>query len=219
MLQVVAIDGISGSGKSSTARLLAKELGFLHLDTGSMYRLHASLALESGLKVGQHLELENLAKGLDFSFDTDGGLLANGKALPDSIRSPAVSAVVSEYCKPAGVREAMARQQRKLGSTAPCVVEGRDIGTVVFPDAPWKIFMTARPEVRAQRRAKEWFGGGLEIRTEEVAQNLLERDVQDSTRAHSPLRKAGDALELDTSDLTLERQVAILANLVRNGSA
>ena len=218
MLKVVAIDGISGSGKSSTARLLAKELGFFHLDTGSMYRLHAALALESGLKAGQDLELEKLARGLDFSFDKDGGLLANGKALPDSIRSPAVSSVVSEYCKPAGVREAMARQQRKLGSAAPCVVEGRDIGTVVFPDAPWKIFMTARPEVRAQRRAKEWAGGGLEVKTEEVAQNLLERDVQDSTRAHSPLRKAGDALELDTSNLTLERQVAILANLVRNGS-
>src|SRR3990172_8578422 len=135
MLQVIAIDGVSGSGKSSTAGLLAGDLGFAHLDTGAMYRFFAHKALELGLGADREPELGRLAESLEFSFGPDGGLLAGGKPLPGAIRGPEVSAAVSDYCKPKPVREALARKQRELGLSRPCVAEGRDMATVVFPDA------------------------------------------------------------------------------------
>ena len=219
MIQVVAIDGISGSGKSSTARLLARSLGFRHLDTGAMYRMLTHAALLKGIASANHRELGRIAQSLEFSFDKDGGLLADGKTLPIAIRSAEVSGAVSEYCKSPEVRTVLVAQQRKLGLQAPCVMEGRDIATVVFPDAPWKFFMTARPEVRADRRTRELIAAGLPANREEILQNLRERDTKDSSRAVSPLKKAPDAVELDTSDLTLEAQVAILSDLVRKSPA
>ena len=218
MLQIVAIDGISGSGKSSTARLLAQALGFRHLDTGAMYRLHAFTALQAGLRPDEYADLARAAEKLRFSFGAEGALLADGRPLPDSIRSPEVSAVVSEYCKPKEVRTVMVQKQRELALAGPTVVEGRDIGTVVFPDAPWKFFMVAKPEVRAYRRAKELAQAGHPVRYEDILQNLRERDSQDSSRANAPLLKAADAVEVDTSDYTLEQQVAMLSNLVLKGS-
>jgi len=219
MLHVVAIDGISGSGKSSTARLLAQSLGFRHLDTGAMYRMLTHVALQKGYHPEDHKELGRIAQSLDFSFDENGSLLAEGKPLPLAIRSAEVSGAVSEYCKSPEVRDVLVAQQRKLGLQGPCVMEGRDIATVVFPDARWKFFMTARPEVRAERRTRELVASGLPANREEILKNLRERDAKDSSRSLSPLKRAADAVELDTSDLTLEGQVAILSDLVRKTSA
>ena len=215
MLQVVTIDGISGSGKSSTAKLLAKALGFFHLDSGAMYRMHTLTSMKQGFKPDQHSDLKQVADLLEFSFAENGELLANGQSLPKEIRSPEISSHVSEYCKAKIVREALAKQQRKLGVSQPCVAEGRDMGTVVFPDAQWKFYMTARPEVRAKRRAKELEAAGMQADYGEILQNLQERDSKDTTREHSPLRQADGAVEIDTSDLTLDEQVSILSRLVR----
>ncbi len=215
MIQVIALDGVSGAGKSSTAKLLAKELGWCHLDTGAMYRMLTYEALRKGLKPDQHTELGKLAESLRFSFGENNEILANGETLPSDIRGSEVSGHVSEYCKPREVREALALQQRELGVLRPCVAEGRDMATVVFPDARWKFYMTARPEVRAQRRVRELHAAGHSAEYDEILRNLTERDDKDSGREHSPLRKADGAVEIDTSDLTLERQISIIADLVR----
>lgn len=215
-LEVIAIDGVSGSGKSSTAKLLAKELGFSHLDTGAMYRMLTYTALQKGLKTDQHEALGKVAESLEFSFGEKGEMRVNGEPLPSAIRGGEVSAHVSEYCKPLEVRRVLAKQQRILGLSRPCVAEGRDMTTVVFPDARWKFFMTARPEVRARRRVLELETLGHPADFEEILGNLQDRDRKDSTREHSPLRRAGDAMEIDTSDFTLERQISIIADLVRN---
>jgi cytidylate kinase len=218
MIQVIALDGVSGAGKSSTARLLAKELGFCHLDSGAMYRTLTHEALQQGLRSDQHAELGKVAESLQFSFDEKGEMQVNGKPLSPDIRGATVSANVSEYCKPREVREVLALQQRALGLLRPCVAEGRDMATVVFPDAKWKFYMTARPEVRAERRVRELQAAGHSAEYAEILRNLRERDDSDSTRKLSPLRIADGAVEIDTSDLTLEGQISIIADLVRSAS-
>ena len=215
MIKVIAIDGVSGSGKSSTAKLLAKELGFSHLDSGAMYRMLTYTAMQQGLRADQHVELGKVAESLEFSFGENNEMLVNGETLSSAIRGGEVSANVSEYCKPLEVRAVLAKQQRKLGLSKPCVAEGRDMSTVVFPDAQWKFYMTARPEVRAQRRVKELQAAGHPADYGEILRNLQERDHNDSNREHSPLRRADGAVEIDTSDLTLEQQISIIADLVR----
>jgi len=217
MIEVIALDGVSGAGKSSTAKLLAEELGFCHLDSGAMYRMLTYQALQKGLRSDQHAELGEVAESLRFSFGENHEMWANGKPLPSAIRGSEVSAHVSEYCKPREVREALARQQRELGLSRPSVAEGRDMATVVFPDARWKFYMTARPEVRAQRRVQELRAAGHPAEYDEILRNLQERDDKDSRRELSPLRKAEGAVEIDTSDLTLEGQISIIADLVRKG--
>ena len=219
LFPIIAIDGISGAGKSSTAKLVAKELGFCHIDTGAMYRMLTFSALRSGLRPDQHAELGGLAQQLSFAFAPDQTLTVNGLPLPPEIRSPEVSNNVSDYCKPLEVREALVEQQRELGKTRPSVLEGRDIGTVVFPDARWKFYMTANPETRAKRRVLELKRAGMEVSEEEILENLISRDVKDSTREHSPLRMAEGAVEIDTSDLTIEDQVSIISSLVRQDLA
>jgi len=142
----------------------------------------------------------------------------NGQPLSPDMRCAPVSANVSEYCKPREVREVLALQQRALGLLRPCVAEGRDMATVVFPDAKWKFYMTARPEVRAERRVRELQAAGHSAEYAEILRNLRERDDSDSTRKLSPLRIADGAVEIDTSDLTLEGQISIIADLVRSAS-
>jgi cytidylate kinase len=214
-LPIIAIDGISGAGKSSTAKRVAKELGFCHIDTGAMYRLVTFRALRAGLRPEQHAELGALARHLAFAFAPDQTLTVNGEPLPPDIRSPEVSGKVSDYVTSAEVREALVEQQRELGKSRPSVLEGRDIGTVVFPDARWKFYMTANPETRAKRRVLELKGAGIEVSEAEILENLANRDEKDSTREHSPLRKAEGAVEIDTSDLTIDQQVSIISSLVR----
>lgn len=215
MLPIIAIDGISGAGKSSTAKRVAADLGFCHIDTGAMYRTLTFEALKRGLRADQEAELGALAASLVFAFDPDNRLTVNGQALDPQIRTPEVSSQVSLYCQPVPVREALVAQQRTLGRSRPSVMEGRDIGTVVFPDARWKFYMTANPQTRAKRRVLELKAAGIEASEEEILKNLLERDEKDSSRVNSPLRKAEGAVEIDTSGLTMDQQVAMISDLVR----
>ena len=219
MLPLIAIDGISGAGKSSTAKRVAAELGFGHIDTGAMYRTLTLHALRHGTPPENTSELARIAATLKFSFGDDAALRVNGEALDPAIRTPEVSGRVSAYSQAPEVRAAMVEQQRALGRSRPCVLEGRDIGTVVFPDARWKFFMTANPQTRAKRRVLELKTAGMEASEEEILRNLLDRDETDSNRAHSPLRKAEGAMEIDTSGLTMDEQVATITSLVRRDLA
>jgi cytidylate kinase len=211
---LVAIDGVSGSGKSSTAKTVARELGILHLDTGAMYRAVTYLAQEKGLAASQTPEVIALARGLTFDVDAQGALRVDGGSLGDKIRTAQVSGAVSDFAKIGGVREALVEAQRRIGRRQSAVVEGRDMATVVFPEARFKFFMSASPEVRAMRRVRELAGLGLHADYEEVLKNLSERDAKDSSRDHSPLAKASGAVEIDTSGLTFADQVAIIVRHV-----
>jgi len=212
---IVAIDGVSGSGKSSTAKTVARELGILHLDTGAMYRAVTYLAQQRGLSAAQVPEIVALAVSLQLDVDANGVLRVDGKDLSGEIRSAAVSASVSDFAKIPGVRHALVESQRRIGHRQSAVVEGRDMATVVFPEARFKFFMGASPEVRAARRVRELQALGHAADFGEVLKNLSERDAKDSGRAHSPLAKAADAIEIDTSNLTFPEQVAIIVSHVR----
>ena len=214
---VVAIDGVSGSGKSSTARTVAKELAILHLDTGAMYRAVTFLALEKGLKPTQIAEIRAMVNDLDWHAETSGKLTVDGRDLSHEIRTAAVDASVSDYARIPEVRHSLVPVQRRIGMRQSAVVEGRDMATVVFPDARFKFFLSASPEVRAQRRVRELQGLGLPGNYDEVLKNLSERDSKDSGRAHSPLVKAENAEEIDTSDLTFASQVALIIDRIKAG--
>lgn len=212
---VVAIDGHSSCGKSTFARAIAKRLGYHYLDTGAMYRAVAYACLTDGLDwaamgdCGRVMPVMDRHR-LDF-YRTDRGtygVTLNGEDVEPFLRSPEVSAVVSTVAALPCVREALTAQQRDLGREGGLVMDGRDIGSAVFPDAEVKIFMTARAEVRAQRRYAEQQAKGLQQTYEEVLENLLMRDRIDSERACQPLVQAPDALLLDNSDMTVEDQMA-----------
>jgi cytidylate kinase len=199
---VVAIDGPAGAGKSTVARQLAERLGFRYLDSGAMYRAAALAALEDG---GDPAERAAAA-----AIDVGDRVLLDGRDVTDDIRRPEVTEASSRIAKDPEVREALVRKQRELLGGGDWVAEGRDIGTVVAPDAALKIFLTASPEQRAQRRAAEL---GADWRVVLADQTL--RDAQDASRQHSPLRPAFDAIELDTTDRPVEDVVAQVVGLVR----
>lgn len=211
---IVAIDGVSGSGKSSTAKAVAKELGILHLDTGAMYRAITFLALRSEVAPANTQALAALATHVDIDLDAQGRLRIDGMDLSRDIRAPEVNAAVSDYAKVPEVRTVLVGIQRRIGSRRSLVAEGRDMGTVVFPEARFKFFMWASPEVRATRRVIELEALGMPADYDEVLKNLSDRDAKDSTRDHSPLMKAQDAMEIDTSRLTFPEQVAIITSHV-----
>jgi cytidylate kinase len=211
---LVAIDGVSGSGKSSTAKTVARQLGILHLDTGAMYRAVTFLCQQKGLKATETDKVIALARGLSLDVNAQGTLLVDGVDLKDGIRAAEVSAAVSDFAKIGGVREALVEAQRRIGRRQSAVVEGRDMATVVFPDARFKFFMSASPEVRARRRVRELESLGLSGDYDEVLKNLSDRDAKDSGRDHSPLAKASGAIEIDTSGLTFDEQVAIIVRHV-----
>ena len=212
---IVAIDGVSGSGKSSTAKTVARELGILHLDTGAMYRAVTFLALERGLDPSETVDLRAMVNDLDWHADASGKLTVDGRDLSLEIRTAAVNSAVSDYARIPEVRHALVPVQRRIGMRQSAVVEGRDMATVVFPDARFKYFLSASPEVRAQRRVRELQSLGLPGDYDDVLKNLSERDSKDSGRAHSPLIKAPDAEEIDTSGLTFAGQVAIIVDRIK----
>jgi cytidylate kinase len=216
---IVAIDGVSGSGKSSTARTIAQRLGILHLDTGAMYRAVTFLCLERGLDPSRVAEIRDLVNALDWRVDAAGRLTVDGRDLSREIRTSPVNAAVSDYARIPAVREALVPVQRRIGLRQSAVVEGRDMATVVFPDARFKFFLSASPEVRAKRRVLELQTLGHPADYGEVLKNLSERDEKDSGRAHSPLSKAPDAEEIDTSGLTFEGQVSIIVDRIRSALA
>ena len=211
---IVAIDGVSGSGKSSTARAVAKELGILHLDTGAMYRAITFMGLRSGVDPTRTEALAALTAHVDIDLDDQGRLRVDGLDLSKEIRSPEVNAAVSDYARVPEVRVVLVEIQRRIGARRSLVAEGRDMGTVVFPDARFKFFMWASPEVRATRRVIELEALGMAVDYDEVLKNLTDRDAKDSGRDHSPLMRAPDAMEIDTSRLTFPEQVAIITSHV-----
>ncbi|MGA7434893.1 MAG: (d)CMP kinase [Solirubrobacterales bacterium] len=207
---VIAIDGPAGAGKSSVARGLAEALGFTYLDSGAMYRCVAYTCLDWGADPEQSGEATSTAESIEISFEGD-EVLIDGVDVSEEIRSPEVSEAASKVAIHPGVRSAMVTEQRRLIDTGNYIAEGRDIGTVVSPDSPLKIFLTASPEVRARRRAEQTGGDAREILISQ-----MERDKRDSEREHGALKAADDAVEVDTSDLTEGEVVEKIAALVRD---
>ena len=205
-LPLIAIDGPSGVGKSTTARRVATRLGWQYLDTGAMYRATALAVHRTGLALEDREGLERLLAGLDLSQEGTRIFLA-GEDVSEAIRSQEVTRLVTPVSADARVREVLVEHQRRIGARGRWVVDGRDIGTVVFTQACCKIFLTASPEARAQRRLRELEAKGQTALYQEVFDDLQRRDQADSTRAVAPLRKAEDAAELDSSDLTLDQVV------------
>jgi len=206
---IIAIDGPGGSGKSTVARSVARRLGFTYIDSGAMYRAVALWALRLNMDLDDLHRLEQLAKEARIELPGDRVLL-NGEDVTAEIRDPRVSEAASRVAAKPGVRRAMREEQRRIGSAGPSVMEGRDIGTVVFPDAKVKIFLDAQPEARAQRRASE-LGAALE----DVARELKARDQRDRSRAEAPLTQAPDAEYLDTTHLSLKQVEEAVLKLVR----
>jgi cytidylate kinase len=202
-VKVIAIDGPAGSGKSTVAKRLAKRLGLGYLDTGAMYRAVTFAALRRGIDPADTEPVVSLAKSVEMDVSDD-GVQVDGVDATIEIRGPEVSRAVSAVAANPGVREELVRRQREWAvERGGGVLEGRDIGTVVFPDAVLKAYLTARPEVRAERRAAEV--QGLDYET--VASDMARRDALDSGRDADPLRQADDAIEVDTSDLTIDEVV------------
>lgn len=211
----IAIDGYSSCGKSTMAKDLAKEIGYIYVDTGAMYRSVTLYALRNNLfnadRSIREQELQEQMKNINisFQFNKETGrpdTYLNGENVENDIRTMEVSSHVSPIATLAFVREALVKQQQRMGAEKGIVMDGRDIGTVVFPDAELKIFVTASAEVRAQRRYDELKAKGMEADFAEILKNVQERDYIDSHRETSPLRKADDALELDNSKLTIAEQ-------------
>jgi len=217
----IAIDGHSSCGKSTLAKQLAAHYGFLFIDTGAMYRAVALYAIENGIinddDVIDEKKLKNEMDKINISFKNSNGknrTLLNSEDVEDKIRQIRVSAKVSKIAAMAFVREKMVSLQCKISENASVVMDGRDIGTVVFPNAEVKFFVTASQEIRAQRRYKELFEKGEIVDLEQIKQSISQRDFLDSTREISPLKKADDAIELDNSFMTREEQFDFAVKII-----
>jgi cytidylate kinase len=220
----IAIDGFSSTGKSTLAKQLAKELGYVYVDTGAMYRAVAYFSMQNQLIGADFFEKEELIKvlpaiKLEFRFNADLGfaeMYLNGENVEKPIRTIEVSNFVSRVAEVSEVRAKLVEQQQEMGTNKAIVMDGRDIGTVVFPNAELKIFMTASAETRAQRRFDELQQKGDNVSYEEVLKNVVERDYIDTHREDSPLIIADDAIEIDNSYLTREEQFAAVLELVND---
>ncbi|MEX2513938.1 MAG: (d)CMP kinase [Cyclobacteriaceae bacterium] len=216
---IIAIDGYSGCGKSSTAKTVAKSLNYTYLDSGSMYRAATLHFLNHYTNINNPKEVHHSLEDMDvtFHFNEDGSqeIFLNGLNVEKEIRSMEVSDWVSEVSKLQEVREFMVQKQRKMGKNKAIVMDGRDIGTVVFPEAGLKVFMIAELEIRASRRQKELLDKGELVALDKVKKNLEERDAKDTGRKMSPLKQADDAVVIDTSFLQFEEQVSKILKLAK----
>lgn len=214
----IAIDGYSSCGKSTLAKAMAKELNYLYVDTGAMYRAVTLFALKHNIAKNNTLNAEKLVEQLEaifitFKFSTETGKFQtylNGKNVEREIRSMQVSKYVSPVAAVPEVRRKLVKLQQRMAETRGVIMDGRDIGTVVLPDAELKFFMTASSHVRAQRRYKELIGKGTEITFDEVLENIETRDHIDTTRETDPLKAADDAIIVDNSDLTIDEQYTFI---------
>ncbi len=219
---VVAIDGPAGAGKSTIAQRLAHRLGFTYIDTGAMYRAVALWALRQNVDPGDMHRLEQLALAAEIEL-SPGRIKLNGEDVTDAIRSPEVSSGASKVAVIPGVRRAMVAKQRAIGERTSIVMEGRDIGTVVFPDADVKIYLDAQPQERVRRRLLEFQAKGEPVSEAALAEQMKERDRRDSTRADAPLSQAPDAIYLDSTSLNIDEVEEAILKIVRarvtNGKA
>lgn len=207
---IVAIDGYSSCGKSTLAKALAKKLHFIYVDSGAMYRAVALYFLRHNVDLTNHEQIVDALKNIHLNFhsrDYQTHITLNGEEVSEEIRLMPVSELVSSVSAIREVRHEMVKQQQRMGKSKNIIMDGRDIGTAVFPDAPVKIFMTADPKIRAERRYKELLPKNPDISLEDVFENLAHRDYQDTTRTESPLVRADDAIILDNTDLTPDEQL------------
>jgi cytidylate kinase len=201
MNDVIAIDGPAGAGKSTIARRVARQLGYTYIDTGAMYRAIALWAIRTGIRPDEATRLEQLATAADIQLDAERRVFLNGEEITEAIRTPEVSGLASQVAAVGGVRTALVLKQRAIAASRGVVMEGRDIGTVVFPHARVKIFLDAQPHERVNRRAAEQPG----VDTTQLAAQIAERDARDRGRTESPLVQAPDAVYVDSTGLTLEQ--------------
>lgn len=209
----IALDGPAASGKSTTARFLAQKLGYIYIDTGAMYRAATLACLQNKIDMKDQVAVEQCVRTNSISIRLEQGeqiTVLNGNDVNHLIRSQKINREISQLASYGGVREAMVELQRKLAEKGGVVMDGRDIGTVVLPQADLKVFMVASLETRARRRWQELQAKGEAAALEDVVQEIARRDELDSARSHSPLKKAADARELDTSNLTIAQQVEII---------
>ena len=218
---IVAIDGPAATGKSTSAKKVSRELGFTHLDTGAMYRCVTLSVLRNQITLDNENALSQLLNELDIrleKLDDELVVYLNGEDVSDEIRKAEVTSYVSTVSAISQVRNALVRIQRNIAKNQDCVVEGRDIGTIVFPDAEFKFFLVADDFVRARRRQLDLIAIGEEKSIAVLVEEIRQRDFLDSERSNSPLRKADDAIEIDTSKMTFDEQVAFMVNKVKNDS-
>ena len=206
---IVAIDGPAGSGKSTVAKILAKKYAMTYLDTGAMYRMCALYFIENEISIDKKKNIEENLPLINIDIERDKFFL-NGKDVSLEIRTPKVTGMVSYVAKIKEIREKMVELQRKISEGKDVILDGRDIGTVVFPNADLKIFLVASPEERAKRRMKDYEEKGIHEDYEKVLASILERDFIDSTRKEGPLKKANDAVEISTDGDTIDETVAKL---------
>lgn len=219
---IIAVDGHSSTGKSTVAKLLAARLGYAYIDTGAMYRAVTLEAMRKGWIGGECVEEEKLREGLrgmhiDFRYNPEQArneIYLNGECVEEQIRRMDVSGKVSLIARIGFVRNFLVGQQREMGKCGGIVMDGRDIGSVVFPEAEVKFFMTASPQVRAMRRYKELLGKGEKVDYDEVEKNVRERDYIDENRKESPLRKTEDAFLIDNSSMTIEEEIEVMMKIV-----
>lgn len=214
----IAIDGPAGAGKSTIARALAETLGIVYIDTGAMYRALTLAALEAGVPAAEGPALDRLLAEtrLELSPGTEGQRVhLNGRDVSEAIRRPAISEAVSSYSALPALRRALTAEQQRMAEATDVIMDGRDIGTVVLPRADLKIFLTASVAERARRRHKEWEAKGHTLDIRQIEADIAERDEKDRTRSHAPLKKAADAIEVDTDGMTISEVCDEILRLLR----
>lgn len=214
----IAIDGPSGAGKSTVGKSLARRLGYIYIDTGAMYRAVALKAREKSVGMEDENTFYRLTSSLHITFAPEEGqtrVLCDGEDVTEAIRSPEISRLASDISKRKGVREALVEKQREMGRGGGVVLEGRDIGTVVFPDAEVKFYLDAEAEERGRRRFKELFEKGMKVNFKETLEEVMRRDHNDMSRDLSPLRKADDALLIDTTERSVEEIVEEMVSFIK----
>ena len=210
---IVTVDGPAGSGKSTIAKIIAKKYGFTYLDTGAMYRMIALYALENSIDLQDSKAIETMLKNTKLDI-VGNQFFLNGKDVSDEIRTPRVSAIVSPVSAIKEVRVKLVDLQREISKGKSVILDGRDIGTVVFPSGDVKIYLVASPEERAKRRLKQYEEKGVEADYESVLASIKERDYIDSTRKESPLKKAEDAHEIDSSTMSIDEVVEVISKYI-----
>lgn len=216
---IVAIDGPSGAGKSTLSKALAADLGYTNIDTGAMYRAVALLATRKNIALDDADALRLLCQEMHLEFRRDGTderVLLDGEDISSAIRAPEVSMLTSKVAACSAVREELVQLQQKMGANGGVVLEGRDIGTVVFPGAEVKFFLSATAEERGRRRFEELKMKGVVVDLEQTIAEVISRDEADSTRAHAPLRRADDAIDIDSTRMGIEEVKDLMLKLVRN---